>query len=361
MNKTSKIIITGAAGLVGQNLVILLKQSGYSNLIAIDKHKENNKIFRKINNVCPPWQSLDPQTPQSCLPKLGSEGMAAEDLSEGTARPEQAKRVEGLNSDIQLIEADLAEQGAWEEAFNGAEAVIQLHAQIGAKEEEPFIRNNIEATKQVLAAIKKYQVPYLVHISSSVVISVADDYYTNTKKEQEKLVASSGITHCSLRPTLMFGWFDRKHIGWLSRFMQKVPIFPVPGSGKYIRQPLYALDFCRIIKKCLETQPQNKTYDIIGKEQMYYIDIIRALKKVQKLKTLIIRFPYPLFYLLLKLYALFDKNPPFTASQLKALCAGDIFKYFDWEKEFNLQATPFEKALQETFLDDKYSKYVLKF
>ena len=24
-----------------------------------------------------------------------------------------------------------------------------------------------------------------------------------------------------LRPTLMFGWFDQKHLGWLSRFMAK--------------------------------------------------------------------------------------------------------------------------------------------
>jgi len=31
----------------------------------------------------------------------------------------------------------------------------------------------------------------------------------------------------------MFGWFDRKHLGWLSRFMKKVPVFPIPGHGHY--------------------------------------------------------------------------------------------------------------------------------
>ena len=37
-----------------------------------------------------------------------------------------------------------------------------------------------------------------------------------------------------LRPTLMFGWFDRKHLGWLARFMQKAPVFPIHVPGKPI-------------------------------------------------------------------------------------------------------------------------------
>ena len=38
-----------------------------------------------------------------------------------------------------------------------------------------------------------------------------------------------------LRPTLMFGWFDRKHLGWLSNLMVSFPLFPIPGKGQFIR------------------------------------------------------------------------------------------------------------------------------
>jgi len=38
-----------------------------------------------------------------------------------------------------------------------------------------------------------------------------------------------------LRPTLMFGWFDRKHVGWLKRFMERMPVFPIPGDGRMWR------------------------------------------------------------------------------------------------------------------------------
>ena len=29
----------------------------------------------------------------------------------------------------------------------------------------------------------------------------------------------------------MYGWFDRKHLGWLSRFMRKVPISRFQDEG----------------------------------------------------------------------------------------------------------------------------------
>jgi hypothetical protein len=45
-----------------------------------------------------------------------------------------------------------------------------------------FQRNNVDATRHVLNAMKANNVNYLVHISSSVVESVANDWYTDTKR-----------------------------------------------------------------------------------------------------------------------------------------------------------------------------------
>ena len=143
--------------------------------------------------------------------------------------------------------------------------------------------------------------------------------------------------------------------------MQKMPIFPIPGNGKYMRQPLYVGDFCNIIISCLEQKPKQKIYNISGREKIDYIDIIRSIKKVINSKTLIIKIPYLLFYILLKIWVIFDKNPPFTASQLKALVADDEFEVIDWPEIFNVQPTDFNKALQETFCDERYSKVILKF
>ncbi|WP_322006065.1 NAD-dependent epimerase/dehydratase family protein [Paraburkholderia tropica] len=312
MNQT-RILLPGGAGLVGQNLVARLKARGYHNLIVLDKHTANLEVLR------------------------------------------------GVHPDVTAIHADLAEPGDWVKHFESADVVVMLHAQIGAPTRAPFLRNNIVATRHVLDAIKKYKIPYTVHISSSVVNSVADDWYTETKRQQEEIVIASGIDCVVLRPTLMFGWFDRKHLGWLSRFMHRVPVFPIPGSGKYMRQPLYAGDFCNVIISCIDSRIKGNAYNITGLERVDYIDIIRQIKRVTKARCVIVRIPYRFFYVLLKAYALLDKDPPFTADQLKALTCGDEFEVIDWESIFGIRATPFASAMDETFNDPTYSHIALEF
>lgn len=312
IDKSAKIVLTGAAGLVGQNLIVELKAQGYTRLVAIDKHEYNLGILR------------------------------------------------GLHPDVESIQADLAEPGAWERSLDGAACVVQLHAQITGKYPALFERNNIDATRRVLAAARAAAVPYLVHISSSVVNSVADDAYTNTKKAQERLVAESGLRHCILRPTLMFGWFDPKHLGWLSRFMARTPVFPIPGDGRYMRQPLYERDFCRCIAKCIEDKPDGASYDICGDTRIDYIDIIRTIKRAKGLRTLIVPIPFALFRWLLRVYALFSGKPPFTASQLDALSAGDEFHGIDTRQVFGVTQTPFEDAVRESYCDPRYSRIVLQ-
>lgn len=312
MNQT-RIVLPGGAGLVGQNLVARLKARGYTNLVVLDKHRANLDVLR------------------------------------------------AMHPDITAVYADLAEPGDWAHYFEGADAVVMLQAQIGAPTREPFVRNNLDSTRHILDVIKRYRIPYTVHISSSVVNSVAEDWYTETKREQENMVVASGIECVVLRPTLMFGWFDRKHLGWLSRFMQRVPVFPIPGSGKYMRQPLYVGDFCNVIVSCIESPIRGKSFNISGLERVDYIDIIREIKRATRARCAIIRIPYGLFYVLLKIYALFDRDPPFTADQLKALTAGDEFEVIDWERIFGIRATPFARAINETFNDPTYSQVALEF
>jgi nucleoside-diphosphate-sugar epimerase len=311
--KQERILLPGGAGLVGQNLVAHLKRHGYSNIVVLDKHRANLEILKQFH------------------------------------------------PDITVEYADLAEAGAWEQHFADADVVVMLQAQIGDLQLEPFVRNNLTATDHILAAIKRYNIPYTVHISSSVVQSVANDHYTHTKKQQEQQVLDSQIPCVVLRPTLMFGWFDRKHLGWLSRFMRKVPVFPIPGDGKFMRQPLYVGDFCNIIVSCIENRIQGQVFNITGLEKVDYIDIIRLIKQATGAKTMLLKIPYHLFYLLLKLWAVFDRNPPFTADQLQALVAHDEFEVIDWPAIFNVTPTPLTDALAETFNDPVYGKVVLEF
>ncbi len=308
-----KVVVTGAAGLVGQNLVRHLKIRGHESVIALDKHPRNTAVLRA--------------------------------------------EVPG----VEVIDADLAEPGEWERSFEGARVLLLNHAQISGLSYEEFERNNVVSTRNVLRAARDWEVPYIVHISSSVVHSKADDFYSRSKTVQEEVVQSFGLPHCILRPTLMFGWFDRKHLGWLRRFLDRSPLFPVPGDGAFIRQPLYAGDFCKIVLACMDEQPQGAVFDISGREEITYIDMIRIIRRVTGAKTPIVRLPYPVFWALLWLAGKALRDPPFTTQQLEALVIPETFPTFDWPARFGVRQTPFEEAIRATFLDPVHSRIELEF
>ncbi len=308
-----RIVLAGGAGLVGQNLVVRLKAKGYNNLLVIDKHKANLATLAE------------------------------------------------LHPDVQVELADMAQPGEWRQFIGQADVVVLLQAQIGGNQLAEFERNNIESTVLILDAVPSESPPYLVHVSSSVIESVADDFYSSTKRAQEELVVASGLPCPILRPTLMYGWFDRKHLGWLSRFMKRIPVFPIPGSGHYMRQPLYVGDFCNIIISCIEKRIDGGIFNISGQQKIDYVEIIRAIRRTIRSRAIIVHIPYGLFRWLLGIWALFDKNPPFTTQQLEALCADDEFEVIDWPTIFGVQSTPFARAVDETFNHPSYSHIVLEF
>jgi nucleoside-diphosphate-sugar epimerase len=296
-----KIVITGAAGLVGVNLVQSLRARGFRNIVGIDKDPVNAAALRR------------------------------------------------LAPDIEVVLADLAAPGSWSAHLEGARVLVLGQAQIGGLDYREFERNNITATRNLLTAVRASGVPFIVHISSSVVGSLADDFYTRSKSAQEEDVRNSGLAHCVLRPTLMFGPYDRKHLGWLRRFLAKSPIFPVPGNGEFIRQPLFIGDFCDIVIACINEQPDGETFDISGLEQITFIDMIRTIKQVANERTPIVKIPYPLFWLLLRLVGMVWRKAPFTTSQLEALVIPETFPVFDWPGRFDVRQTPFEEAARATF------------
>lgn len=307
-----KIVITGAAGLVGQNLVARLKTRSDLELVGIDKHGPNVRLFREIHPT------------------------------------------------VQIIEADLAKPGSWSDCLAGADTVIVNQAQIGGLFAEEFEANNVTATRLILAAMQTHAVRYFVGISSSVVNSSADDFYTRSKTAQERLFDECPLAHVTLRPTLMFGWFDRKHLGWLRRFMDRAPLFPMPGNGQFIRQPLYVGDFVSIIIASIE-QRKTGTFDISGLEQIAYGDLIAMIHDIVKPRARIVHIPYAVFWGLLWLYARIDKNPPFTTGQLEALVIPETFPVIDWPREFGVVPTPLRRALSETYLNPGFSPIILSF
>jgi len=311
-----KIFLPGGAGLVGINLIASIKSSNPDwEIVVVDKNLNSIKVARKIfpdvNYLC-------------------------EDLS-------------------------LTKNQKWPFEIKDCDICIMLQAEIGGIDDKLFEINNIKTTKVILNELQKFGLTRIIHISSSVVNSKSNDLYTKTKRKQEMIVLRYFPDSIILRPTLMFGWFDRKHLGWLSNLMVSFPLFPIPGKGQFIRQPLYVGDFCSIIKSCIYDPSLKGSYNISGLEKIKYLDLMKILRKIKSSKTLFVFLPIPLFSFLLKLWAFISNKPAFTSSQLYALIAGDQFELIDWPSIFKVEKTNIEDALNLTHNDPRYSRIKIPF
>jgi len=288
--------------MVGQNLVPALRERGYE-VLALDKHARNLEIL--------------------------------------------ASRAPGA-----VVEsADLAEAGPWQERLAGASAVVDLKAQITAPTAEPHHRNNVEATRRVLEACQRHRVPHLVFLSSSVVISVADDHYTRSKREAERAVRESPVPHTVLRPPLMYGPGDVKHLGHILGMMERLPLLPIPGHGRYMRQPLFVGDLVGVILAALERGPSGQAHNVIGHERLTFIHLLRRVARLRGAHCLLLPVPLPFFRLALAVLGWTSRRPPFTREQLRALMAGDDFPVDPWAEHFGVRYTPFEEAAPEVYAD----------
>jgi nucleoside-diphosphate-sugar epimerase len=297
---TKRILVAGAAGMVGQNLVPLLRARGDA-VVALDKHPENLALLER------------------------------------------------LNPGVETVLTDLSEPGDWMDRFAGVDAVVDSKAQIAAQDPAVFERNNVTAQVRILDACRRGRVAHLVHLSSSVVLSAARDPYADSKRRAEGLVRRDGVPFTTLRPPLMFGCFDVKHLGYILRVLERTPLLPVPGSGRYVRQPLFVDDLCRVILACLDRPPSGAAHDVIGHERLAFIEILRTMARERGLRRLILPVPMPVFSLALRLHGRLTARPAFIQDQLDSLTAGDEFAVGRWTEEFGVEYTPFVAALRRTY------------
>ena len=295
--KNIKIILPGGAGFVGRNLVkFLVRTVPAENITVIDKNSDHLQMVKKYG--------------------------------------------------IKVEEADLSEKGLWYDLFSGQDVIIHLAAQISSRYEEDFQKNNIRTTEHIIEAAKAAAISRIIFFSSAAVLSVRKDPYADTKLRAEELVKQSGLTYCIIQPSMMYGPTDDKNIGYLINFAQKMPVFPIPGHGRWPRQPLYIDDICRLILHFLDEFPENKVYSINGKDTIFFKDMIDTVFRELGGFKIKLSLPVPVFKFLMVTYQKVSGNQQFTSDQVDSLSSCDVFPEYPWWDEFHIPVTSFDEGIR---------------
>lgn len=128
----------------------------------------------------------------------------------------------------------------------------------------------------LLGAAREAGVRRIVHVSVVNATPDAETPYVRSKAALESVVRSSGMEWVIVRPTLLYGAGDIliNNLAWALR---RLPVYGMPGFGRYTVQPVHVDDLARICVEAADGEP-GRVIDAAGPEILAYRDLVGLIR-----------------------------------------------------------------------------------
>ena len=243
---------------------------------------------------------------------------------------------------VEMAYGDILNLSALKEAMRGVDTVVHLVAIIREKRNEKFDLINRRGTESVIQAAKEEGVRHFVHMSA---IGAHDNPaypYLYSKWQGEQAVINSGLTYTIFRPSIQFGEGD-EFINPLAGVIKAFPLVPVVGPGEVRLQPISVEEVGAMISLVVD-DPHfgGRTIEIGGPDQLTYNEIVDIIGKTLKVRRFRAHLPVPLMKGLTRIMEAVISNPPVTTSQLELLALDNVTDIDSVEKTFKVNPRSLE-------------------
>lgn len=231
-----------------------------------------------------------------------------------------------------------------EKAVSRSNSIVHCAALLHGRKKDMW-RANVHYTERLLHLAKRHHISHFIFLSTENVQHPLTDIYTITKKYAENKVARFKY-HSIFRPTVLYGPNDRKYLTRLIQILKNWPVAPVLGNGDNRFQFLYIHDLLQIIISSLDRNIYG-TYTLAGPESVTYIHLVRQILKLLGLEKPLVKLPIPFLKPLSYTMEIFLSDPPITHSQLENL---KIDRNYNIQKNirfFNYKPTSLEEGLKK--------------
>jgi nucleoside-diphosphate-sugar epimerase len=180
--------------------------------------------------------------------------------------------------------------------------------------------NAVANSRALFEAARRAGVARIVHVSiANPSIDSPLPYYRG-KALVEQALAAAGVPYAIVRPTFFFGGGDilANNIAWILR---RMPLFVVPGDGRYLVQPIHVDDLARI---CLQAAHggSDMIMDAAGPDTMSFEELVRAIRDAVGRRTPILHAPPAAMAALARALGLVIRDVVLTADEIRGLTAG---------------------------------------
>jgi len=228
MDKTLKIVVTGASGFIAKNLRKYLSEK---NIELISISRKDFKNFRRERKI----------------------------ISKNYEEKTLLKKIQNSDALIHLV-------GIGKQSVNN-----------------DFDMINIDLTKHVVNLSEKARIKKIIFLSGLGVSSNTSLGYFISKYNAEKQITDSGLNFTIFRPSYIIGKDDL-----LTKNLKKQiksGEIQIPGSGKYSIQPIHVSDVVKILLESVsEPKFNNKILDLVGPDYVTFEKYVKLYSKGTKTK-----------------------------------------------------------------------------
>jgi uncharacterized protein YbjT (DUF2867 family) len=201
--------------------------------------------------------------------------------------------------------------------------------------------NAVANSRTLFEAARRAGVARIVHLSiANPSIDSPLPYYRGKALVEQALTAAD-VPYSIVRPTWIFGG-EREvlanNIAWILRQM---PIFVVPGDGRYLVQPIHADDLARICVRAAHGQ-SDVIMDAAGPDTLSFEELVRAIRDAVRRHTRILHAPPAAMAALARALGLVLRDVVLTADEIRGLTSGLLvshqpalghISFIEWLKE----------------------------
>ena len=179
-----------------------------------------------------------------------------------TRRRESAKHLI-LLPQVSVVECNIMDDTALQQALAGCDAVINLVAILHQSRKQPFQKLHQDLVARIISACNHVGIKRLIHMSALNAGADAASAYLRSKAAGEALVKSSNLEWTIFRPSVVFGRGD----SFLRMFAALASIAPVvPLASPDARfQPIWVEDLAQVTVASLnKVETIGQSYNLCG-------------------------------------------------------------------------------------------------
>jgi NADH dehydrogenase len=233
--------------------------------------------------------------------------------------PSQARALFGTNDPrLRPIDGDIRSGQSVADAIAGARGVVNSVSLYVEHGKETFHAVHVEGAQRVAVEARRLGVEQLVHISGIGADAQSQSPYIRSCGLGELAVRTAYPGAILVRPTVMFGP-DDAFLTVILKLLQRLPAYPIFGSGTTKLQPIHVDDVAQAVARILQrTERDPITLECGGPRVYTYNDLLRSVAREAGLKPRLIPVPFAVWHAMARV-AEFLPSPAVTRNQIELM------------------------------------------